>query len=191
MRTNTRTMILAALMAALTAVGAFLQIPLGITSITLQVLFTCLSGLLLGPKWGAISQLVYVVLGLVGLPVFTQGGGLGYLVKPSMGFLLGLIAEAWVIGMLTRKERGPVRVALACVAGILVMYAVAVPYMYLVLNLYLGNEMSLWTVIKTGMLIYLPGDSVKIAVVTAVSVPLLKAVGRLDDRQAAWNKPAA
>ena len=68
--TKTRTMSLAALFAALTAIGAFLQIPVGITSITLQFLFTSLAGLLLGAKWGALSQLVYVILGLVGLPVW-------------------------------------------------------------------------------------------------------------------------
>lgn len=180
MRTDTRNMILAALMAALTAIGAFLQIPLGITSITLQVLFTCLAGLLLGPRWGAISQIVYVVLGLVGLPVFTQGGGLGYLVKPSMGFLFGLIAEAWVVGMLTRKKHGPVRVALACAAGVAAMYAVAVPYMYLVLNLYMGNEMSFWTVVETGMLLYLPGDAIKIVIIIIVSAPLFRAIRRDD-----------
>lgn len=176
MRTEVKSMILAALFAALTAIGAFLQIPLGVTSITLQVLFTCLAGLLLGPKWGAVSQAVYVLLGLVGLPVFTQGGGLGYLLKPSMGFLFGLIGQAWTVGMLTRRERGPVRTALACAAGTAVLYAVALPYMYLVLNLYLGQGMDLLTVLKTGMLVYLPGDAVKIAVVSLLSQPLCRAV---------------
>lgn len=178
-RSELRLMILAALFAALTAIGAFLQIPLGFTSITLQVLFTCLAGLLLGPKWGAVSQAAYVALGLAGLPVFTQGGGPGYLLKPSMGFLFGLILLAWAVGLLTRKNRGPLRVALACAAGTAVMYAAALPYMYGVLNLYLGMERSVWEVVWGGMLVYLPGDAVKIAVVTAVSQPLLKAVGRV------------
>ena len=56
----TRNMVLAALFAALTAIGAFLQIPTGTVPITLQFLFTALAGLLLGWKWGAISQLLYV-----------------------------------------------------------------------------------------------------------------------------------
>ena len=71
----TRNMVLAALFAALTAIGAFLQIPTGTVPITLQFLFTALAGLLLGWKWGAISQLLYVGIGLLGLPAFTQGGG--------------------------------------------------------------------------------------------------------------------
>lgn len=178
MRSDTKSMVLAALFAALVAVGAFIQIPLGFTSITLQVLFTCLAGLLLGPRWGAISQLAYVVLGLAGLPVFTKGGGLGYLVQPSMGFLLGLILMAWVVGMLTQKERGPVRVVLACIAGDLAMYAAAIPYMYLVLNAYMGLGRSVWEVVWGGMIVFLPGDAVKIAVTAAVAGPLLRAVGR-------------
>ena len=62
----TRNMVLAALFAALTAIGAFLQIPTGTVPITLQFLFTALAGLLLGWKWGAVSQLLYVGIGLLG-----------------------------------------------------------------------------------------------------------------------------
>lgn len=178
MRNSTRNMILAALFAALSAIGAFIKIPLGFTAITLQVLFTCLAGLLLGPKWGAISQTAYVVLGLIGLPVFTQGGGPGYLLQPTMGFLLGLILMAWVVGMLTCQDHSPLRVTLACIAGTACMYVVALPYMYAVLNLYLGLDRSLWEVVWGGMILFLPGDAVKIAVVTAVSPPLLRAVKR-------------
>lgn len=178
MRNNTKYMVLAALFAALSAVGAFIQIPLGFTSITLQVLFTCLAGLLLGPKWGAVSQGVYVALGLLGLPVFTKGGGPGYLLQPSMGFLFGLILLAWVVGLLTRKTQTPLRVALACCLGTACMYAVALPYMYAVLNLYMGLGRSVWEVVWGGMIVFLPGDAVKIALVTAVSAPLLRAIRR-------------
>ena len=101
----TRNMVLAALFAALTAIGAFLQIPTGTVPITLQFLFTALAGLLLGWKWGAVSQLLYVGIGLLGLPVFTQGGGIGYVLQPSFGFLLGLIPAAAVIGALSNTLR--------------------------------------------------------------------------------------
>ena len=105
MKNKTRMMILAALFAALTAVGAFIRFPLGTMSVTLQFMFTAMAGVLLGAKWGAVSQTVYVVLGLVGLPVFTMGGGIGYVMQPSFGFLLGLIPTAWVIGRLTEKRK--------------------------------------------------------------------------------------
>ena len=170
---DTRSMTLAALFAALTALGAFLQIPLGFTSITLQFLFTALAGILLGPKWGAISQGVYVALGLVGLPIFTQGGGLGYVLKPSFGFLLGLIPCAALVGWLAGDRGEPKRVIPACLAGLAVLYLVGVPYMGVVLNLYLGKGLSVGELVRMGMLVYLPGDMVKVAVV-GLAAPALR-----------------
>ena len=120
---SARKLVYTALLAALTAVGAFIRIPIGISVITLQFLFTAMAGVLLGPGGGALSQGVYVALGLVGLPIFTAGGGFGYVLQPSFGFLLGLIPAAAVIGGLSRRSSSPVRLALACGAGLAVLYA--------------------------------------------------------------------
>lgn len=178
MRNQTRSLALAALFAALTAVGAFLRIPLGALSLTLQFLFTALAGVTLGAKWGAVSQGVYVALGLVGLPVFTQGGGVGYLLQPSFGFLLGLIPAAAVIGALAGERGERHRVVPACLAGLAVLYLVGLPYMGLILNVYLGKGVPVWTVVQTGMLVYLPGDGLKIAAAAAVAPALCRAVKR-------------
>ena len=176
MKNKTRMMILAALFAALTAVGAFIRFPLGAMSVTLQFMFTAMAGVLLGAKWGAVSQTVYVVLGLVGLPVFTMGGGIGYVMQPSFGFLLGLIPTAWVIGRLTEKENGHWRIALACLAGLAVLYLIGLPYMYLIMKLYLHKSITVWTAVKAGMLVYLPGDAVKIALTVLLYKPLRRAI---------------
>ena len=166
MKNKTRMMILAALFAALTAVGAFIRFPLGTMSVTLQFMFTAMAGVLLGAKWGAVSQTVYVVLGLVGLPVFTMGGGIGYVMQPSFGFLLGLIPTAWVIGRLTEKENGRWRIALACLAGLAVLYLIGLPYMYIFLK-------GAWTIQKTivsGCLIFLPFDLLKMVLASLLAV---------------------
>ena len=176
MKNKTRMMILAALFAALTAVGAFIRFPLGTMSVTLQFMFTAMAGVLLGAKWGAVSQTVYVVLGLVGLPVFTMGGGIGYVMQPSFGFLLGLIPTAWVIGRLTENENGHWRIALACLAGLAVLYLIGLPYMYLIMKLYLHKSITVWTAVKAGMLVYLPGDAVKIALTVLLYKPLRRAI---------------
>lgn len=171
---NTRTLTRTALFAALTAAGAFIRIPLGYSSITLQFFFTAMAGCLLGPVWGPVSQTAYVALGLIGLPIFTQGGGLTYLLQPTCGFLIGLIPAAWVIGLLTaRRPPHPVRTALACLAGLAVLYAVGLPYMAVILNQYMGKAMDFSAILWAGMLPFLPGDMLKIAV-TAALAPLLQ-----------------
>ena len=172
MNTRTRKLVYTALFAALTAVGAFLRIPMVYSSVTLQYLFTAMAGLLLGRRWGALSQAVYVLLGLVGLPIFTMGGGFGYVFQPTFGFLLGLIPSALVIGLITRKNRRPLRIILACVAGLATLYAVGLPYMGLILNVYLGKGWSLGRLLRDGMLLFLPGDALKIAV-AAILFPKL------------------
>ena len=100
---KTRDLIYCALFAALTAIGAFLHFQLFQATITLQFFFTAMAGLLLGAKLGALSQLLYVVLGLVGVPIFAAGGGFGYIFNPTFGFLLGLIPTAWVIGKIAER----------------------------------------------------------------------------------------
>ncbi|MBE6990867.1 MAG: biotin transporter BioY [Ruminococcaceae bacterium] len=170
---RTRALIYTALFAALTAVGAFLRIPVGPVPITLQFLFTAMAGILLGQRYGALSQLVYVALGLVGLPIFTQGGGPGYVFQPSFGFLLGLIPCAWVIGALARRRSDAPWLALSCAAGLAVLYLVGVPYMALILNVYLDKGLDLTAVLKIGMLPFLPGDALKITA-AAVVCPVLR-----------------
>lgn len=182
MRSKTHMLILAALFAALTAVGAFLQLPLGAMSFTLQFLFTALAGVLLGPKWGALSQLVYVCLGLAGLPVFTRGGGPGYVFQPSFGFLLGLVPAAWAVGMLADGGTRPLRTALSAIAGDAVLYLVGLPYMYLILNVYLGKDMSFLSVLVMGMLVYLPGDILKLTAAVLLSRPLARALSHVRSR---------
>lgn len=174
-----RSMLLAALFAALTAIGAFLKIPAGESSFTLQVFFTAMAGVLLGPWWGAASQLLYVALGLAGVPIFTQGGGLMYLSVPTFGFLLGLIPMALVVGLLSRGlKRVPwlwLRLALACVAGELVLYAVGLPYLYFTL----GGAWSIHKTIVSGCLIFLPFDALKIVCVVLLGQRLLPLLRRL------------
>lgn len=180
MRTNTKKLAQAAVMAALTAVGAFIRFPLGAMSFTMQDMFTVLAGVLLGWKWGAASQAAYVALGLLGLPIFTQGGGLGYVFQPSFGFLLGIIPAAALTGALAGERGEPRRVVPACIAGLAVMYLIGVPYMGMILNVYMGKGLSVWTIVKTGLLIYLPGDALKVAVVTVTAPALCRSLKRME-----------
>ena len=175
-----RTMTRVALFAALTAVGAFISIPLGYSSITLQTFFTAMAGCVLGPWYGALSQLVYVALGLVGLPIFTRGGGIGYLVQPTCGFLIGLIPAAWVIGRIAGRKPEPKQIVPACLLGYGVLYAIGVPYMALILNPFLGKGMGFSAIMWAGMIPFLPGDMIKILCITLLMPPILRQLDKLD-----------
>ncbi len=142
-------MALCALFTALITVGAYIHIPLLFGDYyTLQLLFVLLAGLLLGAKRGTISTAVYVALGLFGLPVFAGGGGPGYVLNPSFGYLPGFIVAAWVTGMLVKRLRtvSLKHMLIACYFALFVVYAFGLPYKYLILNFYLHTPIT-WAVI--------------------------------------------
>lgn len=146
---------------ALTATGAFITIPIGPVPITLQSLFVLLSGIILGPKKAVLSQVSYILLGLMGLPVFAGfSGGLGQLIKPSAGFLFGFVAAAYCTGRLSEKGKTK-NLYLAVLIGTLVMYSTGIPYMYYVLNIMLKKSLNILQVLNMGMLMFLPGDAIK------------------------------
>ena len=95
----------ASLFAALTAVGAYIAIPIGPVPIVLQNFFVYLTGLLLGSKWGATSVAVYLLAGICGLPVFAGGrGGIGHIIGPTGGYLIGFLPAVFVIGFIKEKK---------------------------------------------------------------------------------------
>lgn len=170
MKIGVRRMILIALFAALTAVGAFIRIPLGPLPFTLQVFFCLLAGMLLGPLDGALAQVLYLVIGLAGVPVFSQGGGPGYVLMPSFGYLLGLIPCAYLAGLIARRQdaRMP-RMLAAAGLGILTLYLCGVPYLYFMFNTVMG-EMAFSQALWGGMAVFLPMDILKGLLAAAVTL---------------------
>lgn len=175
-QSRTRALVRCALFAALTAAGAFVHIQVFQATVTLQFFFTAMAGLLLGARHGALSQALYVFLGLAGLPVFAAGGGVGYLLHPTFGFVLGLIPAAWVIGILGEKARSARRIALSCLAGLAVLYAVGLPYLALIVKVYQGGSVGAAVLIAAYLLPYLPGDCLKIALCAAFAPRIARAL---------------
>ncbi len=156
-----RDLVLCALFCALVAVGAFLKIPLPLVPFTMQTAFVMLAGLLLGSKKGAYACGAYVLLGLIGLPIFTQGGGIGYVLKPTFGYLIGFIIGAWVIGAIAGDKK-PMpsfgRMIGACSTGLFVIYFLGTVYYYLLATLYLNRVVAIWPMLVSCVLTTLPGD---------------------------------
>ena len=159
-RNNTIKPVLCGLFSALIAAGAFIRIPALGVPVTLQTTFVLLSGFLLGSKYSALSCAVYMAMGLMGLPVFTEGGGLGYVLQPSFGYIIGFIFGSALIGFITEKSAHPsyLRLIAAALCGLFVIYAVGTVYFYFVTRLNTGNDIPLSTLIYTCIAVSLPKD---------------------------------
>lgn len=136
----TRDMAVCGLFAALIGTGAFIKITLPLQPypmhFTLQWFFVLLAGFLLGSKLAFASVSTYLIVGLVGVPVFAAGGGPAYLIRPTFGFLLGFAFAAWIIGFLCENMHpsGMFQMMIPATAGLVVYYAVGVLYFYFISN---------------------------------------------------------
>ena len=158
----------ASVLAALTAAFAYVSIPLpGLPApVSFQVFGVYFAGLLLGPRWGGFSMALYLLVGVAGAPVFSNGGaGLAYLLGPTGGFLVGFLLAAVLIGVIVHRGLDPrplseVSVAVqagALFAGLAVLYAVGVPW------LAVSTDYGFVEAATVGAAIFLPGDLIKIA----------------------------
>lgn len=155
--------------AALTAIGAQMEIPRQPVPYTLQTLFVLLAGALLGKRNGALSQLLYLTAGLLGLPVFSSGGfGLAKILGPTGGYLLSFPVAAFVVGYLVENRRNVVWTSVSMITGLLIIFSLGT------LQLYFVTYRDWVAAFSNGFLIFSWWDVVKIAaavsIVQAVSV---------------------
>jgi len=175
---STHFMILVAIFAALTAIGAFIKIPLPIVPFTLQIVMVFLAAALLGAKGAFFSQIIYIGLGLIGLPVFNEGGGPMYIFKPSFGFLIGFLIAAFIMGSyLEKKEQKTMKEYItANFIGLIIIYSVALPYLYVMLNVWLQADVSWRYVLMIGFVTSIPADILLAIVSGFLATKLVKAL---------------
>ena len=166
---KTQNLVLCALFAALTAVLSQIAIPIQPVPINLATFSVFLAGGVLGARRGTVSQVVYVLLGAVGLPVFASfTGGLGILFGPTGGYIFGYIAAAWLVGMLAVRCHGKVYwFALTMAGGLVLCYLLGTAWFMIVTRTGLVESLLLCVVP------FLLGDAAKI-VVAALLVPVLR-----------------
>lgn len=179
---TTMQLALCALFTALTAIGAFIQIPVPYMDyFTLQFLFVTLAGMILGSRLGSISIGAYVIMGLLGIPVFAAGGGIQYLFRPSFGYLIGFIAAAFVVGFLCENFKNATlkHYLIAAFTGMFITYTIGFVYKYFMLNFYMHESTAIWAVIAASLPLDIPGDALLCILASLLSVRIGKALKSL------------
>ncbi len=154
------TLALTPIFTVLMIVSAKLSIPLPILPISFQVTVAILSGLLLGPRLGFLSQLLYLLMGLVGLPVFSRGGGIEYIFTGSFGYIIGFLLAAplagVIAGKLSKNSSQSIRythVLLASLVALFAAYVCGVAYLFALSNFYTdfaGSKDAAWITVLAG-----------------------------------------
>ena len=137
----------------LTALSANIKINIGIIPVTMQTLAVLLSGLYLGSKKGTYSQITYLMMGILGVPWFSMGGGLAYILSPTFGYLLGFIPASYIVGKLTENNYN---ILLSLIMGTLVIYFFGI--------LWLSRMFGLLGALNIGLYPFILGDTLKILI---------------------------
>jgi len=186
---NTRNLVLCAMCAAITCILAPLSIPLaGGVPVSLATFAVMLSGVLLGGPLGALSQLIYVLLAAVGLPVLAGWtGGLGIVLGMTGGYIIGYIPCAWLTGLIYKKygetAKKPVKILfmiLGTTAGNIVLYIIGTAWFMFI------TEMTLEASLAACVIPFIPGNIIKMAAVIIIGLPVENAIRRT----AYANEPA-
>ena len=185
----TKRIVFTALFAALTAACGFISIPVPGTPlpIVLQNMMVVLDGLLLGPVWGTAAVVLFILSGIIGLPVFSGGtAGIARIMGPTGGFIIGYAISALVAGLIASrpaigKKTSVVLLAVAALCGFAVMYIPGVFHFMRTMDKTFGETMALC------VLPYLPGDGIKLVLSVIMAATLRKSVAQFvfsdDDAQ--------
>ena len=179
MKLSTRDMILISLFAALTGIGAFIKVPTPIVPFTLQFLFCTYAGMFLGAKKALYSQFLYLFIGLIGIPIFANGGGPAYVLQPTFGYLIGFASCSYIVGRFIDRND---KVQFWPIFGIILLglgavYIFGVAYLYMIVKFYLNKEMTMMAAFTVGFLPYITFDviqSVIIAMSAIKIIPILR-----------------
>jgi len=127
--------------------------------------------MILLPEYAALSQIAYLILGLAGLPVFANGGGIGYVLQPTFGYLLSLPLAAYVVAglrMRSKKSLSFSGLLGSALFGLILVLVFGDVWLYFALKLGVGKTVSLFHIILVGAIVFLPGALLKAFLVALI-----------------------
>ncbi len=155
------TLTLSALFCTLISIGSFIRIPMpNMMPVTLQTFFVLLTALVLPFKASTLAIVTYIALGLIGLPVFSGGGGLGYVLMPNFGFIIGFLIATVIISVITEKlkNRKFWHYIIISLFGITIIYIIGILYFAFITNVHNNNDYSWVWFVQTVFLPFLPKE---------------------------------
>lgn len=161
------TLTLSALFCTLICIGSFIRIPMpNLMPVTLQTFFVLLTGLVLPIKASALATVTYMALGLIGLPIFSGGGGLGYVLLPNFGFVIGFVLASVIMSVVTEKfkKRAFWQYLTISLLGVSIIYIIGILYFAFITNIYNKSNYSAIWFIQTVFLPFLPKELICITI---------------------------
>lgn len=180
-----------ALFAAIICVGCLIKIPLGVIPVVLQNMLCILCAVLLGGVWAGIPTALFLLAGLIGLPVYSGGsGGIAVWLGPTGGFLpgylLGAVAAGFIAGRPSVEEKkitlkNTIRISLAVIAGMILLYIPGVirfSYWATAAGKVPVEKTALMYTLTACVIPYIPGDVLKAVVAILVALKLRPVVAQ-------------
>lgn len=164
-----------AICTAILAVSAFLKIPFVPVPFTLQTLVCLMIGGLLG-KWRALICVgLYLFLGLIGIPIFTNGGGFAYVLQPTFGYLIAMLVGSFFVGFFTEKPCKYIKIFLVCLITTLIMTLLGSIYMFVILRTVNHLEKGFFECIYSGFVLFVLPEILK-SILAALLIYKLKPI---------------
>lgn len=167
-----------AILLALLIISAFISIPVMEISFTLQVLIVLIISLLLPLKDGLTIIILYFVMGLIGIPVFSQGGGIAYLTKPSFGYLLGFIFSPLIAHFIKKLpiKLNAIKDVIASIISLAIIYLFGTVYFYFIMKYVNKIDYDIIKIIKICIIPFIIVDLLKVTSAVIIMVPLRKVI---------------
>jgi biotin transport system substrate-specific component len=175
-RNSLRLQVYSAVFTALAAAGAYISFPLAFSPVPIVIynIFFIMAGLLIGGRWGMVSVGIYLLIGALGVPVFSGGrSGIAHLLGPGGGYLISFLPSVFIIGLISHMGKPTIwKDITASITGTVIIYAIGVPW------LKISADMSWQGAVAGGIFPFLIGDGLKIAAAVAVSWKLRPLIRR-------------